>query len=133
MFHLSDIDFIVRSVSADPLDPNDALCKIDCYDQTVIVAFDVEDNSFGVGNARGCVESFDFGGILPMCIAGASWLSRPPPPKLPPLVAHVSREHHLVDLVGAVNEPRLAGVAIDPFQDRILGVAARTVELDRGV
>ena len=42
-------------------------------------------------------------------------------------------EHHLVHFGRAVDEPRLARVAVDPLERRVLRVAARAVQLDRGV
>jgi len=35
------------------------------------------------------------------------------------------------DLIGAVHQPRLAGVAVDPFENRILRISTRAVDLDR--
>src|SRR5229473_2141564 len=58
---------------------------------------------------------------------------RAPAPEIAALLAHEARQHHVVHLGGAVDEARLARVAVDPFQDRVLGIAARAVELDRDV
>ena len=44
----------------------------------------------------------------------------------------VRREREGV-LVGAVDEARLAGIAVDPFQDRVPGVAARAIDLDADI
>ena len=47
--------------------------------------------------------------------------------------AHELRKHHLVDLVGAIDETGRAGRAIDPLHDGVLGIAARALQLDRDV
>src|SRR5215471_21377982 len=62
-----------------------------------------------------------------------SALDGAPPPEIATLRAHVLRQHHLVHLIGAVDEPRLPGVSVDPFEHGVLGIAARAIELDRGV
>src|SRR5262245_43559961 len=64
---------------------------------------------------------------------GSYAVSRAPQPEIAAFLLHEAGEHHVVDLGGAVDQARLAGVAVDPFQDRVLGIAARTVELDRDV
>ena len=56
-----------------------------------------------------------------------------PPPKVVALPCIGVGEHHPVHLRGAVDQPRLARVAVDPFQDRVLGITARATELDRRV
>src|SRR3984893_1899741 len=53
-----------------------------------------------------------------------------PAPEIAALVLHQTREHHVVHLGGAINEARSPGVAIDPFENGVLRVAARAVELD---
>src|SRR5215813_6269382 len=60
-------------------------------------------------------------------------IPRAPTPEVPPLLAHETRQHHVVHFGGAVDEARLTGVAIDPFQNRVLGIAARAVELNRDI
>src|SRR5258708_22451111 len=55
---------------------------------------------------------------------------RAPAPEIAALALHETREHHVVHLGGAINEARLAGVAVDPFENGVLRVAARAVELD---
>ena len=40
-------------------------------------------------------------------------------------------QNHLVHLIRTIDETRLTGVAVDPFQNRVLAVAARAVDLDR--
>src|SRR5262249_30545964 len=67
------------------------------------------------------------------CAEVLSVVPATPAPEVAAFLAHVARQHHLVDLVGAVDEPRLAGIAIDPLEHRVLGIAARAVELDRRV
>src|SRR3954451_9340932 len=56
-----------------------------------------------------------------------------PGPEVAALVLHEPCQHHVVHLGGAVDEARLPRIAVDPLQDRILGIAARTVELDRNI
>src|SRR5271166_3730183 len=56
-------------------------------------------------------------------------VARAPAPEIAALLRHETREHHVVHFRGAVDEARLAGVAVDPFENGILRVAARTVEL----
>src|SRR4051794_28384499 len=56
-----------------------------------------------------------------------------PGPEVAALVLHEPSQHHVVDLGSAIDEARLPRVAVDPFQDSVLGIAARAVELDRDV
>src|SRR5215475_9378091 len=56
-----------------------------------------------------------------------------PTPEVAALIAHEAGEHHVVHLGSAVDEARLAGVAVDPFQNSVLGIAARAVELNADV
>jgi len=65
------------------------------------------------------------GGLHPVVCA--------PAPEIAAFVAHESGQHHLVHFVGAVDQARGAGGAIDPFGDGVLGIAARAVELDGDV
>src|ERR1700735_2298702 len=58
---------------------------------------------------------------------------RAPAPEIAAFLAHEFRQYHLVDFVGAVDEARGAGGAIDPFGDGVLRVAARAIELDRHI
>src|SRR5260370_24601762 len=53
---------------------------------------------------------------------------RAPTPEVAALLAHEARQHHVVHFGSAIDEARLTGVAIDPFQNRVLGIAARAVE-----
>jgi len=48
-------------------------------------------------------------------------------------VGQAPRDHRPVHLGGAVDETRLPRVAVDPFERRVLRVAAPAAELDRGV
>src|ERR1700692_1919206 len=60
-------------------------------------------------------------------------IPRAPHPEVATLFAHEFRQHHLVHLVGAVDQTGGAGGAIDPFGDGVLGIAAGAVELDGDV
>src|SRR5262245_52829880 len=60
-------------------------------------------------------------------------VARAPAPEVAAFVAHELRQHHLVHLVGAVDQTRGAGGAVDPLDDGVLGIAARALELDRDV
>src|SRR5262249_29487398 len=50
--------------------------------------------------------------------------------KLLPFGEERCRQDHLVNLGGAVDQPRLPSIAVHPFKRRILGIAARTAKLD---
>src|SRR5262245_17435550 len=56
-----------------------------------------------------------------------------PVPEVAAFLAHEAGEHHVVHFRGAVDQARRTRRAIDPFQDRVLGIAARAVELDGDV
>src|SRR5262249_41408091 len=56
-----------------------------------------------------------------------------PGPEVAAFLAHEAGEHHVVHLRGAVDQPRRARPPLDPFQDRVLGIAAGAVELDGDV
>src|SRR4051794_17958429 len=99
-----------------------------------------------VGTPRNCtVESPPLASVFAMSLAPVKssaitprstrylLASDRPFPKLLPLLLEKPVQHHAVDLVGAVDEARLAGVAIDPFEHRVLRVAAGTVDLDADV
>src|SRR6516225_8637862 len=60
-------------------------------------------------------------------------IPRAPAPEVAAFLAHETREHHVVHFGRAIDEARLPRVAIDPFQNRVLGIAARAVELNRDV
>src|SRR6185437_299242 len=60
-------------------------------------------------------------------------IPRAPGPEIAALFAQKARQHHVVHFGGAVDQAGGAGGAVDPFQDGVLGIAARAVELDRGV
>src|SRR5580700_6615870 len=49
---------------------------------------------------------------------------RAPAPEVAAFVAHELRQHHLVHLIGAVDQSGGASRAINPLGDRVLGIAA---------
>src|SRR5437762_14136989 len=56
-----------------------------------------------------------------------------PAPKIPALLLHGAREHHLVHLRRAVDDLSRARPAINPLQHGVFGIAARAVKLDGDV
>src|SRR5262249_12502649 len=56
-----------------------------------------------------------------------------PAPEVTAFLAHEAGEHHVVHLGRAVDQPGGARGAVDPFEHRVLGIAARAVELDGDV
>src|SRR5262245_16229043 len=56
-----------------------------------------------------------------------------PAPEVAALLAHEAGEHHVVHFRGAVDEPGRSRRAINPFEHRVLGIAARAIELDADV
>src|SRR5258707_13114730 len=58
---------------------------------------------------------------------------RAPTPEVAALPGHEAPQHHVVHFGSAVDEARLTGVAIDPLPTRVLGIAARAIELNRNV
>src|SRR3990167_4034474 len=59
--------------------------------------------------------------------------SSPPPPELIPILLIGAGKNHAVDLARPIENPRRAGVAIDPLEHRIGRIAPRTAELDRRI
>src|SRR5215472_17250900 len=57
-------------------------------------------------------------------------IARAPAPKIAALLSHEAREHHIVHLRCPIDEARLPSIAVDPFENRVFGVAARAVELN---
>ena len=56
-----------------------------------------------------------------------------PAPEIAAFLAQKTRQHHVVHFGSAVDQPRGARGAIDPFQNRVFGIAVGAIELDRGV
>ena len=61
MFHLRDVDPVVRFVVADPLDPDNAFLEVDRNDKAISVAFYVERDSLRVDDARRRIASLHIG------------------------------------------------------------------------
>jgi hypothetical protein len=62
------------------------------------------------------------GPLVMSCPSGACPIGDPPVPEVPALLVEEAIEHHLVHLVCAVDQPRLASIAIDPFQYGAQGI-----------
>src|ERR1700730_2183578 len=69
MLHRGDVDSIIISVIANPLDPDNALLKIHRYDESIAVAFDVERDPFCGNDAGGRIETLDVVRAPPTCLA----------------------------------------------------------------
>jgi hypothetical protein len=65
MLYIPHVDTIVIAVRPNPLDPENALVKVDRDDQSVGVPLDVEYDAIGRHNTRRRVEPLHIGSTLP--------------------------------------------------------------------
>lgn len=65
MLDPSYVDAVIVAVSPDPFDPDDVLLKVRRYDQSIVIAFDVQDDAIGTDDARAPVVTLDLGSASP--------------------------------------------------------------------